>query len=65
MTIDWDIISRLRSESFNPNDIIGLIKDRFKIFSSFPVIEIFCYFAIVFLLIFKPLTKEALRVNEN
>ena len=65
MTIDWDIISRLRSESFNPNDIIGLIKDRFKIFSSFPVIEIFCYFAIVFLLIFKPLTKEALPVNEN
>lgn len=65
MTIDLEIISSVYSESFNPNDIIELIKDRFKIFSSFPVIEIFCYFAIVFLFIFKPLSKEKLSINEN
>lgn len=65
MTIDFNIISQVNSESFNPEDIINLIIKRFKVFGSFPVIEIFCYFAIVFLLIFKPLTKETLPVNEN
>ncbi len=65
MNIDYKIISLINSESFNPNDVVDLIIKRFKIFSSFPVIEIFCYFAIIFLLIFKPLTKKVLPVNEN
>jgi hypothetical protein len=60
MTIDWKILSLIKSESFNPDDIVNLIKDRFNIFSSFPVIEIFSYFAIIFLIIFKPLTKETI-----
>ncbi|RPI75097.1 MAG: hypothetical protein EHM47_03515, partial [Ignavibacteriales bacterium] len=58
MTIDWKIITLIHSEVFNPNDIIELIRERFKIFSSFPVIEIFSYFAIVFLFIYKPLIKD-------
>ena len=65
MSIDYKIISLVGNESFNPNDVIELIKERFKVFSSFPVIEIFCYFAIIFLLIFKPLTKNNLSVHEN
>jgi len=65
MNIDYKIISLVNSESFNPNNVIELIKERFIVFNSFPVIEIFCYFAIIFLLIFKPLTKKVMPVNEN
>jgi hypothetical protein len=65
MNIDYKIVSLINSESFNPNDVIELIKDRFKTFSSFPIIEIFSYFAVIFLLIFKPLTKKVFQANEN
>jgi|SRR5690554_2836190 len=62
MSIDWEIILLLNSGSFNPNYVIELIKERFTVFSSFPVIEIFCYFAIIFLLIYKPLIKQKTEV---
>jgi hypothetical protein len=65
MNIDYKIVALINYDSFNPNDVVELIKYRFKIFSSFPVIEIFCYFAVIFLIIFKPLTKKALQVNED
>lgn len=65
MNIDYKIILLINSDSFNPNEVIELIKDRFKVFSSFPVIEIFCYFAVIFLIIFRPLTKTIFQVNED
>ncbi len=65
MNIDYKIVSLVNKESFNPTEVIELIIERFKVFSSFPVIEIFCYFAIIFLLIFKPLTKKIQQANEN
>ena len=58
MTIDYNIISLLAGNTFNAGEVLNLIIKRFKVFSSFPVIEIFCYFAIIFLLIFQPLTKN-------
>ncbi len=58
MNIDYKIIWLISNDYFNSSEVIELITKRFKIFSSFSVIEVFCYFAIIFLLIFKPLTKE-------
>lgn len=58
MNIDYKIISQINDGFFNPGEVVELLKNRFKVFSSFPIIEIFCYFAIIFLLIFKPLTKK-------
>lgn len=58
MTIDYNIISLLTGSSFNAGEVLTLIIKRFKVLSSFPVIEIFCYFAIISLLIFQPLTKN-------
>ena len=57
MTIDYKIFSFLSSGKFNPNDIIHLIIKRFTVFSSFSIIEIACYAAVVFLFIFQPLKK--------
>jgi hypothetical protein len=58
MTIDYKIVTLIFSGVFNANDILTLIIQRFKIFGSFPVIELLCYFAIIYLFIFQPLKME-------
>jgi hypothetical protein len=65
ITIDYKIINSILSNNFNSMQIIGLIVDRFKVLSSFPVIELFCYFAVVYLIIFKPFTLSSTPVYEN
>jgi hypothetical protein len=55
MTIDYKIAASLLSENFNSDYILNLIIERFKTFSGFPVIEVFCYLTVVFLVIFRPL----------
>jgi len=58
MSIDFKTITLLTGNSINPEELLDLIIKRFKFFNSFPVIEIFCYFAVIFLIIFQPLTKN-------
>ena len=55
MTIDHTFINLIFSGQFIPNDILALIIKRFKIFGSFPIIELLCYFAMIYLLIFQPM----------
>jgi hypothetical protein len=62
MTIDFKIISQVLSGQFNSHEIINLIIDRFKVLSSFPLIELFCYASIIYFIIFQPLK---LNKNEN
>jgi hypothetical protein len=57
-SIDYKMIVMINSVNFDPKEILGLMIERFKIFGSFPVIEIFCYGAIVYFLLFRPLTKK-------
>ena len=65
-TIDYKMIGILNTAGFNPRKVLDLIINRFKIFSSFPVIEIFCFAAIVFFLLFQPLKKKKEDTgNEN
>ncbi len=61
-TIDYKMIGLLNTINFNSKEVLDLVMERFKIFSSFPVIEIFCYAAIVFLILFQPL-KMNKKVN--
>jgi hypothetical protein len=58
MVIDFKTITLLTGNSLNPEELLNLIIKRFKFFNSFPIIEIFCYFAVIFLIIFQPLTKN-------
>jgi hypothetical protein len=61
MTIDYKIITQLNSGSFNAPGVLALVSDRIKVLSSFPLVEIFCYFSIVYFILFQPLTvKEKL-----
>lgn len=61
MTIDYRIFSYVNSGIFNAQDVLNLIMKRLTILSSFPLIELLCYCAIVFLAVFKPMTREEVK----
>jgi hypothetical protein len=58
MTIDYRIFTRVAGGSFQSSEVVSLIIKRFKSLSSFPLIELLCYSAVIFLAIFKPLKKK-------
>jgi hypothetical protein len=64
MTIDHKLIDLVYSASFNVNDAVALTVQRLKMFGSFPLIELVCYFAISYLFIFQPL-KMNKKKTEN
>jgi hypothetical protein len=66
LTIDFKIIGLINSANFNSGEVLNLIIERFKIFGSFPVIELCCYGAIVYFFLFQPLKKnQEINNNEN
>jgi hypothetical protein len=58
MTIDYKMITQLNSGAFDPGFVLSLLTDRIKVLSSFPLVEIFCYFSIVYFILFQPLTVK-------
>ncbi len=52
---DYRIFVLIQSGSLNINEILNFTIKRFKILGSFPIIEILCYFSIIYLILFKPL----------
>ncbi len=60
MTIDYQIFSRVNTGVFQSSEVILLVMKRLKKLSSFPLIELLSYCAVVFLAIFKPMTREDL-----
>lgn len=59
MMTDYKIIVLLLRESFNPDVVLTLFKQRLSLLSSFSPIIILSYISIVFMIIFKPLTLKA------
>ena len=58
ISFDYRIITSVLSGNFNSMEIVALIIKRFKVLSSFPVIELFCYFSIVYFVLFQTFNKE-------
>lgn len=60
LSIDYKIAT---SVFYNPNfdtaAILNLTIERFKVLSSFPIIEVFIYCAIIYLFLFQPLQKKS------
>ncbi len=54
MTIDYQSIMHISSTAFNAGSVLNLYIRRFKVLSSFPLVEILCYFAIIFFILFQP-----------
>lgn len=55
MTMDYDIILKLYSQQFAPQEILDLIIKRFIKLSGFPILEVCAYGAVIFLALFQPL----------
>jgi hypothetical protein len=58
MTIDYQIFSSVNGGVFQHTGVISLVIKRLKNLSSFPIIELLSYCTVVFLAIFKPMTRE-------
>jgi hypothetical protein len=60
LTIDYSIATKVfYHPGFDVTNILGLTIERFRVLSSFPIIEVFIYFAIIYLFIFQPLKKKS------
>jgi len=55
---DFIIIKIIYFSSGFDFTIINNLKDRITVFNSFSLIEVFTYFGLIFLFIFRPLTKK-------
>ncbi len=65
MTIDYRTIIQVAGGVFNANEIINLYVKRFKVLSSFPVVEIICYFAVIFFILFQPFKYKQKEKHED
>ena len=57
-TIDLKIVPMIMSDPIDVSPVLGLIKERMNVLSSFSLIEIFSFAAVIFLFLFKPLRKK-------
>jgi hypothetical protein len=64
MTIDYEIVTKVFSENFDQREILELVIKRFKVLSSFSIVEILCYLAVAYLFIYQPLTGIKRRLAE-
>ncbi len=60
-TIDFKLFGLILSNSAPVNELSELVQKRMSVLSSFPLIEVFSFVAVIFLFVFKPLRKN----NEN
>lgn len=58
MTIDYKMIMTINSNNFSTLQLINLITERYRVFSSFPLIELFCYFGVIYFILFQPLKMK-------
>ncbi len=65
ITIDYKILTEVYSAGFNANQVLNLYIERFKVLGSFPIIEVLCYFAVIFLILFKPFKMKEKISYEN
>ncbi|MEW6194770.1 MAG: hypothetical protein AB1521_06430 [Bacteroidota bacterium] len=57
LSIDYNIIDQIMDNNFDHLKVFDLLKKRIEVLSSFSLIEIFAFFGIIYLSIFRPLTK--------
>ncbi|MBU1098819.1 MAG: hypothetical protein KKA84_00330 [Bacteroidetes bacterium] len=60
--IDWEIVNLILEANFNNSLALQLVEKRFAVLGSFPIIEIFLYIVVIFLILLQPLK---IKSNEN
>jgi len=56
--LDYKILTSVFYTTFDPKFILELTIKRFKVLGSFPLIHLFSFLAIIFLLLFQPMKKN-------
>lgn len=64
LSIDYQIVINVFQGNFNSKEILTLVIKRFTILSSFPIVEILAYFAVLYLFLFQPLSGSRKRIVE-
>jgi hypothetical protein len=64
MSIDADILTGLYYNTAGSSEILNFVIKRFTVLSSFPIIELLLFFAMFYLVLFKPLTKS-MKIKEK
>ena len=55
MVIDYKLVIMVFNGNFNSQEVLKLVIKRFTVLSSFPIVEILSYFAVIYLFLFQPL----------
>ena len=55
MFIDYKLVIMVFNGNFNSQEVLKLVIKRFTVLSSFPIVEILSYFAVIYLFLFQPL----------
>ncbi|MFA3781916.1 hypothetical protein ABRY23_02485 [Melioribacteraceae bacterium 4301-Me] len=55
--LDYNFVIKVLSNNYNVNEIIEILRQRIIKLGSFPLIEVFAYFAALSLFLFKPFRK--------
>lgn len=61
MSFDYKMILEILSGNFNSSYLLGLIIDRFRLLSGFPIIIIITYVTIPFFIVLKPFTIKSVK----
>jgi len=55
MLIDYKLVMMVLNGNFDSQEVLNLVIKRFTVLSSFPIVEILSYFAVIYLFLFQPL----------
>jgi hypothetical protein len=55
MLIDYKFVMIVFNGNFDSKEVLDLVIKRFTVLSSFPIVEILSYFAVIYLFLFQPL----------
>jgi hypothetical protein len=55
MLIDYKLVMMVLNDNIDSQEVLNLVVKRFAVLSSFPIVEILSYFAVIYLFLFQPL----------
>lgn len=64
MLIDYKLVMMVFNGNFDSKEILNLVVKRFTVLSSFPIVEILSYFAVIYLFLFQPLKSTNRKLVE-
>lgn len=64
MLVDFKLVMMVFNGNFESEEVLKLVIKRFTVLSSFPIVEILSYFAVIYLFLFQPLKGSNRKLVE-